>query len=156
MTPAPQLGLDDQRLLQRLLNGTIQFSDNQVTLSLLDSSQSLVFSSVFIATLDDVGFHDNQCLCDLTDSFVFVNSVIFSVSLRAIGNRLGEGLSNALLSAATLGLFMNLTAHNQSTHCLLIRPVPPPTIDQPNMVLVALTSPRGCEFTRRILAKVGK
>ncbi len=141
---APQPGLDDQRLLQRLVNGTIQFSDNQVTLSLLDSSQSLIFSSVMILTLDDVGFHDNQCLCDLTDSFVITNAAILSVSLRAMGNRLGEGVFNALFSGVTLGIMMNLTAQNQSTHCLIIRPSPPPpptpslrTVDQPNLVFMS-------------------
>jgi hypothetical protein len=109
-----------------------------------------------IVTLDDVGFHDNQCLCDLTDSFVITNAVILSASLRAVGNRLGEGLFNALLSGVTLGIVMNLTAHNQSTHCLLIRPIPPPTIDQPNMVLVALSNPEQCGFTGRVLANFGK
>jgi len=156
VTPVPQPGLDDLRLLQRLVNGAIQFSDNQVTLSLLDESQSLVLSSVLIVTLDDVGFHDNQCLCDLTDSFVVTNALILSASLRAMGNRLGEGLFNALLSAVTLGFVMNLTAHNQSTHCLLIRPIPPPTIDHPNMVLVALNNAELCSFTGQILANLGK
>jgi hypothetical protein len=155
-TPDPQPGLDDLRLAQRLVNGTIQFSDNQVTLSLLDSSQSLALSSVLIVTLDDVGFHDNQCLCDLTDSFVIANTIILAASLRTMGNRLGEGLFNALLSGVTLGIVMNLTAHNQSTHCLVIRPIPPPTVDQPNMVLVALKSPEPCSFTRRILPDFGK
>lgn len=149
-------GLDDEQILRKMVNGTIQFSDNQVTLELLERGQALALSSVLIMTLDDVGLHDNQCYCDLTDDFVISNVIVLAATVRALGNRFAEGLFNALLSAITISFLMNMTAHNQATHCLVIRPLPPPTVDSPNMVFFALNNQEGCSFTRRILPNYGK
>jgi len=150
ITAAPQSGLDDQRLLQRFVNGTVQFSDNQVTLSLLERTTSLALSSVLILTLDDVGFHDNQCLCDLTGSFVITNVILFGVTTRVMGNRFEEGLFNALLSGFTFGIWFNHTGHNQATHCLVVRPTGAGTVDHLNQVLAALGNDNGCAWTKRI------
>lgn len=115
-----QPGLDDLRIGQYLANGNILFSDNQCTLDLLETGLSLSFASVLILSLDDIGFHANQCDCNLLDDVVLAQTILFGTSLRASDNRFKEGLRNALYSAVTLGV-LNTTTANQATHCLLIR-----------------------------------
>lgn len=112
-------GLDDVGA-RLFANGNVLFSDNQVVLSLLAAGASGAFTSVAIFTLDDLGFSDNQCDCDLFDDFVLVHAALIGMSVRVTDNRFKEGVLNAFFSALTMGLLMNVTAHNQSTHCLLI------------------------------------
>jgi hypothetical protein len=113
-------GLDDFRLGRYLANGNVLFSNNQCQLNLLERGTSFALTSILIFSLDDIGFHCNQCDCDLFDDFVFVHAFLFGISLRASDNRFKEGLLNALLSAMTFG-WLNATTDNESTHCLLIR-----------------------------------
>ena len=152
----PRPGFDDAGIGQLLANGTVLFSDNQVTLELVATGATFTFTSIMIGALDDIGFNSNQCTCNLLDDFVYSQAFLLGLSVRATDNRFTEGLFNAALSAATFGLFMNITAHNQSTHCLLIRPPPPPTIAAPNMVLVGLNNPDACDWTSRIAPAFGK
>jgi hypothetical protein len=115
-----QAGLDDERLGQYLANGNVLFTNNQCQLNLLEKGLSIALTSILIFSLDDIGFHNNQCDCDLFDDFVFSQALLFGMSVRASDNRFKESLLNALYSATTLG-WINITTDNQATHCLLIR-----------------------------------
>ena len=116
--------LDDRRLGGLLPNGNVLFADNHCVLDLRESGLGLSLSSILILTLDDVTFHGNQCDCNLLDDFVLSQAVLVGLSLRVADNRFKEGKFNAVFSAITLGAINN-TSGNQSTHCLLIRPLPP-------------------------------
>lgn len=112
-------GLDDARFGQYLANGNVLFSDNRCDLDLLETGLGFALSSILIFSLDDVGFHNNQCDCNLLDDFIISQAILFGLSLRMSDNRLKEGLFNAVYSAVGIGL-MNATTNNQSTHCLLV------------------------------------
>ena len=58
-----------------------------------------------------------------------------------------------VLSAVTLALWMNITAHNEATHCLLIRPsAVKQTIAGPNRVLVSIMNDRACSWADGLVA----
>jgi hypothetical protein len=137
--PAPAPGLDDQRLGQRLAGGNILFSDNQCSLDLLEPGTSgILFSSITLASLDDIAFLNNQCDCNLGygEDYVVAHTLIIGRSVRVIGNRLKEGSLNAMFSGMSLGHF-NITAHNQATHCLMVTTdAGGQKQDGPNMILV--------------------
>jgi hypothetical protein len=139
-----QTGLDDLRLGQYLANGNVLFSNNQCTLDLLEKGVSFSVSSIFILSLDDIGFHNNQCDCSLLDDVVLSQAIMFGISLRVSDNRFKEGLRNALYSAVTLGM-LNMTTDNQATHCLLIRGWANMIVNQPNRVLLEGFVPGICE-----------
>jgi hypothetical protein len=136
-------GLDDQQLGKYLLNGNVLFTDNQCSLDLLETGVSLAVSSILILTLDDLGFHDNQCDCNLLDDLVLTQALLFGISVRVSDNRFKEGVFNAALSAVTVGLF-NTTTDNQSTHCLWIIGLPNLTVDHSNVSLMMISNPQAC------------
>jgi len=138
-----QPGLDDQQFGEYLLNGNVLFTNNQCSLDLLESGLGITVSSILILSLDDVGFHDNQCDCNLFDDFVMTQAILVGLSVRVTGNRFKEGIANAVLSAVTLGLF-NTTTDNQSTHCLFIFGVPNLTVDHSNVSLMNVRNPKAC------------
>jgi hypothetical protein len=146
---------DDFRLFAFAAGGNVLFTDNQVVLDLLDPAghgvpiagggglaalAGLQLSSILILSLDDVGFADNQCDCnlflnsDLSVDFVFSQAVLAAWSVRMADNRLKEGLFNAKLSGMTFGL-MNATTNNQSTHCILVYAPKPWKVNEGNRVL---------------------
>ncbi len=150
---APQPGLDDEVLGKYLANGNVLFSNNQCMLDLIDQIPEMALSSILIASLDDVGFHDNQCDCDLfLGDFVFAQAILFGISLRVTDNRFKEGLFGAWLSAMTLGR-LNMTTNNQSTHCLMIRGAM--VEDQPNTVLITGADPQACAVFGRVKPSFG-
>ncbi len=116
----PRRGLDDLLLGQYLANGNVLFSENQCVLDLLETGISGAISSIFIVSLDDISFHNNQCDANLFDDLIVAQALIFGISVRVSDNRFKEGIFNAALSAVTLGI-MNTTTDNQATHCLLVR-----------------------------------
>jgi hypothetical protein len=120
----PRAGLDDARTGQYLANGNVLFNDNQCLLDLSEQGLSFAMTSIFIMSLDDIGFDGNQCECNLFDDLMMVQAVLFGFSVRMSDNRLKEGLLNAFFSAMTLGGF-NATTNNQATHCLLIGALSP-------------------------------
>jgi hypothetical protein len=138
-----QPGLDDVRIGQYLANGNVLFCDNHCVLDLLERGTDLALASVTILSLDDIGFHNNQCDCNLFDDFVISQAFLFGISLRVSDNRFKEGVNHALYSAVTFGV-LNTTTDNQSTHCLLIRGWPGLTVDQPNTVALAGVDPVFC------------
>lgn len=141
---AAQAGLDDARLGQYLANGNVLFSNNQCALNLLEPGLSLAVTSILIFSLDDIGFHNNQCDCDLYDDAILTQALLFGISLRVSDNRFKETLTRALLalSAITLGL-LNTTTDNQSTHCLLIRGGL--VVDDSNLHLLSVFSRKFCD-----------
>jgi hypothetical protein len=150
---SPKPGLDDESLGQYLANGNVLFANNQVLLDLMDNVNELLLSSIMIVSLDDVGFHNNQCDCDLIPGdFVFSQAILFGMTLRVTNNRFKEGVLNAWLSAMTLGL-LNMTTNNQSTHCLWIRGSL--VEDKPNTVLASLFNKDICDPFRRVLPNAG-
>ncbi|HEX2854236.1 MAG TPA: DUF6519 domain-containing protein [Opitutaceae bacterium] len=112
--------LDDFHVGKVMANGQVLFSDNQVNTDLLALGGSFSIAAVLIVTLDDLGFHDNQCEANtyLLDDIVLSHALLFGMSLRTTGNRFKEGIISAFLSALTVGLLANTTAHNQGTHCI--------------------------------------
>lgn len=138
LSPGPEMGLDDLRLGKRLANGNVLFADNQCSLDLLEQGTSgTLFTSIMLMSLDDIGFHNNQCDCNLGlgEDFVAVHALLLGASLRATGNRFKEGWLSAMFSAMTFGI-LNTTAHNQATHCLMVTGGPGQlTNNGPNTVL---------------------
>ena len=144
-------GLDDEGLGMSLTNGNVLFNDNQCSLDLMETGLSLSVSSILILSLDDIGFQNNQCECNLIDDFVIAHAILAGISVRASDNRLKE---SSLLpreqksvglpfSAITIGLF-NTTTDNQSTHCLWIIGHPNLTVDHSNISLNMITTPTAC------------
>src|SRR5439155_2341226 len=127
------------------------FNDNQCNLDFMESGLSLSLSSILILSLDDIGFQNNQCECNLLDDFILANAILVGISVRATDNRfkdwtildlLAKGF-NLPLSAITVGL-LNTTTDNQSTHCLWIIGHPNLTVDDSNVSLKMLTNPIAC------------
>ena len=133
----PQPGIDDLRFGQYLANGNVLFSNNQCVLDLLETGQSLSMSSIVILSLDDVGFHNNQCDCSLLDDLVLSQVILFGLSVRMSDNRLKEGIFNALYSAITFG-YMNATTNNQTTHCIIVSGLSNLKVDTGNKVFLQI------------------
>jgi hypothetical protein len=71
-----------------------------------------------ILTFDDISLDANQFLA-LQGKGVLINTMVASISVRALGNRLIEALSDMKgLSLFTLSTKMNLTSLNQADHCI--------------------------------------
>ncbi|MCC7373482.1 MAG: hypothetical protein IT581_02415 [Verrucomicrobiales bacterium] len=134
----PKPGLDDFTPGRFLANGNVLFTNNQCSLDLLEPGTRGAFSSIAILTLDDLAFEDNQCDCNLGvgEDFLLTQALLLGLSLRATDNRFKEGLLNAPFSGITWG-WMNTTAHNQTTHCLLIQGDPGLTVNAPNTILIS-------------------
>lgn len=113
----PQEGLDDLAVGKYLANGNVLFSNNQCVLDLLEIEIGFSVSSILIFSLDDIGFHNNQCDCSMFIDFILSQAILLGFSLRVSDNRFKEGFFNALFSAITMGL-LNRTALNQATHCI--------------------------------------
>jgi hypothetical protein len=151
----PRPGLDDKRRGQYLANGNVLFNDNRCDLNLLETGTGFVLSSVFITSLDDIGFADNQCDANLLDDYVIVQAYLFGTSVRMADNRLKEGLYNALYSGITIGYF-NATTNNQSTHCILVYGLLAALkVDSGNKALVQAFSANYCDQGKNSLASAG-
>jgi uncharacterized protein DUF6519 len=114
-----QPAIDNPGIGRVLANGQVLFANNQVETDFF-AAFSASISPILIITLDDLGFHDNQCEANLRDDFIGTQGALFGLSLRVTNNRFKEGPSNAVISALTVGLFANTTALNQSTHCVIV------------------------------------
>ncbi len=100
-------------------NGTVLFTNNQCRQNLLADESSYAAASIVILSLDDIGFHNNQCDCDFQRDFMLTNALLFGFMIRVSDNRFRETAARVLFSAVTLGL-MNATTDNESIHCLII------------------------------------
>jgi len=142
---------------RQLLNGSVLFTNNQCLLESLERvsrstntlNQSTGFefaASIAILTLDDLGFHDNQCECLIATRYLADAALLALMSVRASDNRFKEVPGHVAFSAITLGR-LNMTTDNQATHCLLIAGPPATRIDQPNTIL--LQSGQCAEFNKQ-------
>jgi hypothetical protein len=102
---------DAEVLLPR---GYTMFNDNQ---SRTGAANISAISHV-IATLDDLGYQDNQSHNARRDG-VWCNALLAAFTLRATGNRLIEAGPETLVSLLTVGSRMNNTSFNQGDHCIL-------------------------------------
>jgi hypothetical protein len=122
--------------------GNVLFSNNQTTLELRGKETATGFpfefdialSSIFIFSMDDVGFMGNQSDCNFFIDLLFTNTAIFAVSARTCNNRFKEGLIFSLFSLLSMAL-VNSAAFNQATHCLYARGLKEPQGDTGNIVL---------------------
>jgi hypothetical protein len=105
------------RRLLYLPSGTVLFANNQVTLDLRTDEINRAFSSLLIASLDDVAFNSNQSNCNSFIDVILFDTVLFAVSVRSNDNRFQEGISMTFYSLFSYGL-MNTATGNQATHCL--------------------------------------
>jgi hypothetical protein len=123
--------------------GTVLFDDNVCSLLLEpgrpEGQGSRLPPAVLVMSLDDVGFQDNQCDCVVPTGTMTMANALFGISLRTVSNRFKETPGRALYSAFTFG-FMNMTAHNQANHCLLVAGTLF-TQDQPNHILNSAACP---------------
>ena len=143
----------------RAASGNVLFDDNQCLLDLLGEPlppepalpANFLPPAILIVSLDDVGFQDNQCDCSIGERILPVATVIMALwSQRAVSNRFKETLGRAFFSALTFA-FMNMTAHNQSNHCLWVLG-PLLKQDQPNHLLVSALLDDFCPSAGRRLA----
>jgi len=145
--PAPVRGLDD-RDVGRLSNGNILFTDNQCSLDLLEPGDKFLLTSLVLASLDDIGFLNNQCDCNLRsdDPPIITQAYLLSPSLRVIGNRFKESVFNAAYSAIVTGI-LNITAHNEATHCIQVNGLNQYMQDGPNIIFANSQCQPGIEDT---------
>ena len=149
----PAVSSEPQAVLsRRLLNGSVLFTNNQCLLQAIEplgirqnaainQASDFTFAadfafaaSIAIISLDDIGFHDNQCEC-LTRAILLTDVFLLStMSLRVSDNRFKEARRHAAFSGITLGL-LNMTTDNQATHCLLIVGPPETKVNVPNTIL---------------------
>jgi len=98
-------------------SGTVMFTNN---ICQLESRASGVrgFCSVAIVCLDTVLFANNQLWIDAPSFSVFVDGLLFGITVQATSNRFQEAsLFPVFYSGATIGLW-NITSQNISTYCL--------------------------------------
>ena len=113
----------------------------------LNQSAGFEFAaSIAILTMDDLGFHDNQCECLIATRYLTDAALLALMSVRASDNRFKEVPGHVAFSAITLGR-LNMTTDNQATHCLLIAGPPATRVDQPNTIL--LQSGQCAEFNKQ-------
>ncbi len=108
--------------------GPVLFSQNRCSLELANT-QAKAYTSVFIATVDDLGFHDNQCwlkAAQAKDEFgaqrIMCDVFLAGITVRATGNRFQEPRRAVLLSNLTLGLFNIATLNIASNPMFAILP----------------------------------
>jgi hypothetical protein len=127
--------------------------------ALLPLDLTLRLSSVSIWSLDDIGVHDNQCLTTIPEGTLLTQLFTFGNTVRATGNRFKEGVQDAIFSAITLAT-LNITAHNEATHCLVVRPKPVANdtraIDGPNLVMVTGDLRKQCDAFEAAFGDFGR
>jgi len=116
----------------------------------------LRISSLSLRSADDIAFDSNQCLTDLESGTILSQAYVFGSSVRVTNNRFKEGPADALFSAVTFGE-INITAHNQCTHCLIVRPsgVPSRTVADGNTIAVSRDDPTYCVPFDKVMADFG-
>jgi hypothetical protein len=105
--------------------GPVLFSQNRCSLQ-MNLVKTRVLASVFIATFDDLGFHDNQCWVrspvgkdeyNYSNIQVVCDVLLVGISCRAIGNRFQERIKSVLMSNLILGL-VNIESLNTASNFL--------------------------------------
>ena len=99
-----------------LLDGRVQFHDNQVTCRPLGTVPPVIIPCL-VATLDDASFQDNQVLCDPGAAVVLADVLAFGITARVCNNRISETPLRALFSSFTVGQDV-MVSLNQTMHCI--------------------------------------
>jgi hypothetical protein len=120
--------------------GAVLFTNNQCNQNLFTPEGSFAVSSIFVASLDDIACHANQCDCQLDEDFLLVDALIFGFTVRVSDNHFAESFARVLLSALTFGI-QNITSDNVSVHCLLVLGMQ--YLKRHNLVMLELGSVNG-------------
>ena len=132
-------------LIRNWSTGKLLFTENQVTLDVIDEPTKVALSSVMALSLDDVGMVDNQCEVSSTNFFVASNAFVGGGSVRVADNRFSETWMRAFRSAVTVA-GMNTTTDNQSTHCIKAKALlPGMLIFKDNLAMVEAFCPGQCK-----------
>jgi hypothetical protein len=117
------------------LGGSVLFSDNQVTFNLVRPEQELAAGAVWITSLDDLAFHDNQLdVVLLPNDYILANAIIGGLRMRAGGNVFKETLNRCYYSCMSMAI-MNMVTNNQGNHCFGLWGLPQYFVDQNNIAL---------------------
>lgn len=103
---------------ERLRGGEMLVNDNQISLQPHSPALPFTLSSVMLMSADDVSFCDNQSEIENNMALAMTNVLAVATTLRVSSNRMQKRLGAGILSAVTFG-FLNQTASNQTTHCIL-------------------------------------
>jgi len=116
-----------QRLLvQFQRGGETMFANNQVSLRRPEpDGPAGTASSIFIASLDDIGFTDNQYEVEGNRLFAVINAILLGVTVRSTSNRGQEG-AFCLQSIFSFGLVFNTSSLNQTTTPITALSLNPP------------------------------
>lgn len=125
--------------------GKTLFTNNQVTLDIVDEPVGFGISSALVFSLDDVGMTDNQFEVITTNVFYFFDVLVAGGSVRESDNRLSETWMRMGYSGYSAG-GMNTTTDNQSTHCLrAANLLPGMLVFRDNLFLVESFCPGACK-----------
>lgn len=125
--------------------GKTLFTENQVTLDIMDEPFAFAISSIAVFSLDDLGFTDNQCEISSKNFFVLVDAIFGAGSIRVADNRFSETWLRAFFSGFSVG-GMNTTTDNQSTHCLrALALLPNMRVFEHNLALIEVFCPDECK-----------
>jgi hypothetical protein len=100
-----------------LPSGNVLFTSNQTTLDLQSPLIDFAFSAQAIASLDDIGYNNNQSDCRSFIDILFTDVALLGTTIRSNNNRFQEGITVTISSLFSFGM-MNTAVTNQSTHCL--------------------------------------
>ncbi len=114
--------------------GAILFTNNVCQLEAKNSNVSGL-CSVAIMTLDDLIFNSNHLWIDAPEGAALADGFVIAVTTQMSNNRFQEQRRAVLLSAASLGAYANITAHNLATMPLKIGGPSARKVDTPNVIL---------------------
>ncbi len=128
-------------------SGKTLFTENQVTLDLIDEPLGFGLTSVVIFSLDDCRMTDNQVELSTSATFFALDAMLFGGSVHEADNRLSEAVMHVWLSSLSIGV-MNTTTDNQATHCLLaLAAIPSLRMFKHNLALINGFCPGICGGT---------
>ena len=131
-------------IVSRWATGKVLFTENQVTLDVVEQPFGICLTSMLIFSLDDLAMTDNQCEVTSTAVFFWVNALLVGGSVREADNRFSETWMHAAASAWSIG-GMNTTTDNQATHCLKAQSVfPGMLVFRDNLSFVTVFCPGEC------------
>ena len=128
-------------------NGIVLFTNNICQLE-TRLSERRCFTSVMVASLDDLIFDENQCWLDGSTGTAFLDAFLIAGSAQVSSNRFQEARNFPVLASGfTIGA-LNITSQNISTYCLFATGTLQPAIDNNNLSLI---SSEICDRTAQVL-----
>ena len=118
--------------------GAVQFSDNQVMLSMRTEPPTLLLMGTGIATLDDLVMAANQTTNDLNQSLELFDALALATTARVTANGYAESLTRCLYSLVSQAWLASTGTDNHGTHCIAILGNPARTIDRDNIALACV------------------